>query len=50
MTPLLVTGATGTLGVPTVSQLRAAGADVRSLSRRSVPGLVSGDQVTGTGL
>jgi uncharacterized protein YbjT (DUF2867 family) len=50
MTPLLVTGATGTLGVPTVSQLRAAGADVRSLSRRSGPGLVTGDLVTATGL
>ena len=38
MTTTLVTGATGTLGAPTVSRLRAAGHDVRALSRRSGPG------------
>jgi uncharacterized protein YbjT (DUF2867 family) len=50
MTPVLVTGATGTLGVPTVSLLRAAGHEVRALSRRTGPGLVTGDLVTGAGL
>ncbi|MGY1601859.1 SDR family oxidoreductase [Geodermatophilus sp. SYSU D00815] len=50
MTTTLVTGATGTLGVPTVARLRAAGHDVRSLSRRSGPGLVTGDLVSGAGL
>jgi uncharacterized protein YbjT (DUF2867 family) len=50
MTPLLVTGATGTLGVPTVERLRAAGHEVRSLSRRAGPGLVTGDLLTGAGL
>jgi uncharacterized protein YbjT (DUF2867 family) len=50
MTTTLVTGATGTLGVPTVDRLRAAGHDVRSLSRRSGPGLVRGDLRTGDGL
>ena len=46
----LVTGATGTLGVPTVATLRAAGHDVRSLSRRSGPGLATGDLLTGEGI
>ncbi|MGY1620397.1 SDR family oxidoreductase [Geodermatophilus sp. SYSU D00691] len=50
MTTTLVTGATGTLGVPTVARLRAAGHDVRALSRRSGPGLVTGDLVSGDGL
>jgi uncharacterized protein YbjT (DUF2867 family) len=50
MTPLLVTGATGTLGVPTVELLRAAGREVRSLSRRAGPGLVTGNLLTGAGL
>jgi uncharacterized protein YbjT (DUF2867 family) len=50
MTPVLVTGATGTLGVPTVSRLRTAGHEVRALSRRTGPGLVTGDLVTGAGL
>src|SRR5688500_8563199 len=36
---ILVTGATGTLGKPTVARLRTAGHDVRSLSRRSGEGL-----------
>jgi len=46
----LVTGATGTLGRPTVARLRAAGYDVRSLSRRTGPGLVTGDLRTGAGI
>ena len=46
----MVTGATGTLGRPTVAKLRAAGHDVRSLSRRTGPGLVTGDLLTGLGL
>jgi uncharacterized protein YbjT (DUF2867 family) len=50
MTTTLVTGATGTLGVPTVHRLRAAGHDVRALSRRSGPGLTTADLLTGTGL
>ena len=50
MTPVLVTGATGTLGVPTDSLLRAAGHEVRALSRRTGPGLVTGDLLTGAGL
>ncbi|WP_208092692.1 SDR family oxidoreductase [Blastococcus xanthinilyticus] len=47
---ILVTGATGTLGVPTVDRLAAAGHDVRALSRRSGPGLVTGDLLTGEGI
>jgi uncharacterized protein YbjT (DUF2867 family) len=50
MTTTLVTGATGTLGMPTVARLRTAGHDVRSLSRRGGPGLVTGDLLTGAGL
>lgn len=50
MTTTLVTGATGTLGTPTVLRLRAAGHDVRALSRRTGPGLTTGDLVTGAGL
>ena len=50
MTTVLVTGATGALGVPTVERLRAAGHDVRALSRRSGPGLVTGDLLTGAGI
>src|SRR3954469_7160920 len=46
----LVTGATGALGVPTVIRLRAAGHDVRALSRRSGPGLTTGDLLTGAGI
>jgi uncharacterized protein YbjT (DUF2867 family) len=49
-TTTLVTGATGTLGVPTVARLRADGREVRSLSRRTGPGLVTGDLRTGEGL
>src|SRR3712207_5401562 len=50
MATILVTGATGTLGVPTVDRLRAAGHDVRALSRRSGPGLVTGNLLTGEGI
>jgi uncharacterized protein YbjT (DUF2867 family) len=46
----LVTGATGTLGAPTVAGLRKAGHDCRALSRRSGPGLVTGDLRTGEGI
>jgi uncharacterized protein YbjT (DUF2867 family) len=47
---ILVTGGTGTLGRPTVDRLRAAGHDVRVLSRKTGPGLVPGDLSTGAGL
>ncbi|MFG1813298.1 SDR family oxidoreductase [Kribbella sp. NPDC049174] len=50
MTSILVTGGTGTLGRPTVEHLRAAGHEVRVLSRRSGPGLITGDLNTGTGI
>jgi uncharacterized protein YbjT (DUF2867 family) len=50
MTATLVTGATGTLGTPTVARLRAAGHGVRALSRRSGPGLTTGDLLTGAGI
>ena len=50
MATILVTGATGTLGVPTVDRLRAAGHGVRALSRRSGPGRVTGDLLTGEGV
>jgi uncharacterized protein YbjT (DUF2867 family) len=45
MTPILVTGGTGTLGRAVVRQLTDAGHDVRVLSRRT-----SSDLVTGKGL
>lgn len=50
MSTILVTGATGTLGTPTVAQLRAAGHGVRALSRRSGPGLTTGDLLSGEGI
>ena len=50
MTTMLVTGATGTLGVPTVARLREAGHDVRALSRGSGPDLTTGDLLTGAGI
>ncbi|HEY0126232.1 MAG TPA: NAD(P)H-binding protein, partial [Blastococcus sp.] len=50
MTTVLVTGSTGALGIPTVDRLRAVGHDVRALSRRSGPGLVCGDLLTGEGV
>ena len=45
MTPILVTGGTGTLGRAVVRELTAAGQDVRVFSRRT-----GGDLVTGRGL
>ncbi|MFD2093810.1 SDR family oxidoreductase [Blastococcus deserti] len=50
MATVLVTGATGALGVPTVARLRAAGHEVRALSRHGGPGLVTGDLLTGDGV
>ncbi|GAA3878279.1 NAD(P)H-binding protein [Leifsonia kafniensis] len=50
MTAILVTGGTGTLGVPTVAALRAAGQWVRVLSRRTGPGLTTGDLLANVGL
>jgi uncharacterized protein YbjT (DUF2867 family) len=50
MTTTLVTGATGTLGTPTVARLRAAGHDVHALSRHTGPGLTTGDLLTGAGI
>lgn len=47
---ILVTGATGALGKPTVSLLEATGHEVRSLSRRPGPGRVVGDLSTGSGI
>ena len=46
----LVTGATGDLGTPTAAALRAAGHDVRAMSRRTGPGLTTADLLTGEGL
>lgn len=48
--PLLVTGGTGGLGRPTVDQLRAAGLDVRVLSRTAGLGHVVANLDTGEGL
>jgi uncharacterized protein YbjT (DUF2867 family) len=50
MSIILVTGATGTLGTPTVRRLRSAGHEVRALSRRSGDGLTTGDLLTGAGI
>jgi uncharacterized protein YbjT (DUF2867 family) len=50
MRTVLVTGATGTLGRPTVDRLRTGGHNVRALSRRSGPGLATGDLLTGAGI
>ena len=47
---ILVTGGTGTLGRPTVELLRAAGHDVRILSRTAGQGRAVGDVTTGEGL
>jgi uncharacterized protein YbjT (DUF2867 family) len=54
-TPILVTGGTGTIGSRVVPILRAAGADIRILSRHphaNEPGIehVEGNTVTGNGL
>jgi uncharacterized protein YbjT (DUF2867 family) len=50
MTSILVTGGTGTLGRPTVARLRAAGHQLRVLSRKPGPDRVVGDLTTGAGL
>lgn len=50
MTTILVTGATSGPGRPTVERLRAAGHDVRALSRTPGDGRVVGDLSTGDGL
>jgi uncharacterized protein YbjT (DUF2867 family) len=50
MRTILVTGGTGNLGRPTTTRLRAAGHDVRVLSRRRGPGLTTGDLTKATGL
>jgi uncharacterized protein YbjT (DUF2867 family) len=47
---ILVTGGTGNLGRPTVELLRAAGHDVRVLSRKPGPGRVVGDLSAGSGI
>ena len=47
---ILITGGTGTLGRPTVALLRAAGHDVRVLSRSAGPDRLLGDLNTGIGL
>lgn len=50
MSSILVTGGTGTLGRPTVTQLGAAGHQVRVLSRRPGPDRVVADLTSGAGL
>ncbi|KRC63166.1 NmrA family transcriptional regulator [Agromyces sp. Root81] len=50
MGEVLVTGATGTVGNRLVELLRDRGDTVRALSRRSGPGLVTGDLTTGEGI
>lgn len=50
MTSILVTGGTGRLGLPTVERLRAAGHDVRVLSRHEGDGRVVGDLRSGEGV
>ena len=50
MTPILVTGGTGTLGRAVVSKMTEAGLPVRLLSRRPGPDHVVGDLLTGQGL
>ena len=50
MAAVLVTGGTGTLGRHLVPQLRQAGHDVRVLSRRPGPDVMTGDLTTGEGL
>ncbi|GAB3145402.1 NAD(P)H-binding protein [Amycolatopsis stemonae] len=47
---ILVTGGTGQLGSAVVARLRAAGEEVRVLSRRTGPDLVPGDLRTGRGV
>ena len=50
MSTILVTGGTSGPGRPTVARLRAAGHDVRVLSRNPAPGHLVGDLATGAGL
>lgn len=50
MSSILVTGATGQLGTPTTAALRSAGRDIKAMSRRVGPGLVTADLLTGAGL
>ena len=50
MSSILVTGGAGRVGVPTVEQLRAAGHDVRALSRHEGHGRVVGDLRSGEGI
>jgi uncharacterized protein YbjT (DUF2867 family) len=50
MTTILVTGATGTLGKPTVAGLPAAGHEVRALSRKSGAGRVAAAQTRTWGI
>jgi uncharacterized protein YbjT (DUF2867 family) len=50
MTTILVTGATSGPGAPLVERLRAAGHDVRALSRTPGDGRIVGDLATGAGL
>lgn len=50
MTTILVTGGTRGLGIPTTSMLRAAGHDVRVLSRTRGADRMLGDLSTGVGL
>ncbi|MCR6482407.1 NAD(P)H-binding protein [Amycolatopsis sp. OK19-0408] len=47
---ILVTGGTGQLGRPVVESLRAAGEEVRVLSRKAGPDTVPGDLRTGRGI
>lgn len=47
---ILVTGGTGQLGRPVVERLRAAGEEVRVLSRTAGPDVVPGDLRTGRGI
>lgn len=50
MSTILVTGATGTVGTPTTAKLKAAGYDVRALSRKTGSGLTTGDLLSGEGI
>jgi uncharacterized protein YbjT (DUF2867 family) len=47
---VLVAGGTGQVGKPTVNALRAAGHDVRILSRQTGSGLTTADLMTGAGV
>ena len=47
---ILVTGATGQLGAPTLAALRAADRDVRGLSSRGGDGVIAANLLTGAGV